>query len=441
MREAGKRIPSILFSTGALAISLILILPLFAHAQFGSGNVKYCTGIACPCDMGPGPNCACCKKTPRPAGGVIGCYCEESANGKKSTGTCVAPVNCSASASEGLGGDMKGLMDALKLLQELFKKKEGGGGGGAPPPPPGAQEPPPCVVNPATKTKSPIPCKEANGMINYGDGTDLSGFGSSGTGLGGDGSLADTLLKALGGTVSSSGDDSDGSSEETSDDTGGAGTGGGSAAGGGGAKAGGSAAFDPKKLEGDIRVGVSGGTIFARSRDPGSNTEVAGFFGGNAFNANASRSLVGRLCAARPWAGGIIGSIIPPSFFDGLCRRGGYQVGIVALQPGSAKGGKKGTITITGQKQQRQTVDSSTIEAEVDIWAEPASVRLGTRTYIFWTSKGVESCKESGPSFSQNSPSGGASTVPLSGKSIFTIVCLTIASTTVEDSVTVNLAL
>ena len=78
---------------------------------------------------------------------------------------------------------------------------------------------------------------------------------------------------------------------------------------------------------------------------------------------------------------------------------------------------------------------------EADIWAEPASVRLGTRTYIFWNARGVVSCEERGPSFEQNSLSGGASTVPISGPTTFVIECLTSASTTVRDSVTVQIAI
>jgi hypothetical protein len=191
-------------------------------------------------------------------------------------------------------------------------------------------------------------------------------------------------------------------------------------------------------LQGDIALGDSGATIFARSRDPNSNTEVVGFYGGSTFGSGQSLSLIGRICRARPWANGFFRLIITPTFFDGLCNRAGYQVGNVIITPGGATG-KRPTITITQPKVAPKKEEP--LEPYVDIWADPPNVRLGTRTYIFWNTRFVESCKETGPSFEQTTLSGGAATVPISDASTFTITCQTKDGKTITDSTQVNLAL
>lgn len=194
-------------------------------------------------------------------------------------------------------------------------------------------------------------------------------------------------------------------------------------------------------LSGDVRIGSAGATIVANLRQ--GLSEVAGFFGGSTGGASQALSAAGRLCASRPWAGTFVSNVIPTSFFDGLCEWRGYQSG-VAMPTNTAK---TSTITPTSGSTGSQKPGApfqpaaSNVPPEVDIWAEPASVRLGTRTYIFWNARGVISCKGSGPSFSQNSLSGGASTVPITGPTTFNIECLTTASTTVQDSVTVQIAI
>jgi hypothetical protein len=105
-----------------------------------------------------------------------------------------------------------------------------------------------------------------------------------------------------------------------------------------------------------------------------------------------------------------------------------------------AQGSRPFTIT------QNPTVATTTpqvtgLQPAVDIWAEPDRVRLGTRTYIFWQSRDVESCEALGPSFEQRSLSGGASTVPISDASTFRIECTAADGTVVSDSVTVFLAI
>lgn len=363
--------------------------------------------------------------------------------------------------------DPSKLMEALKQLMDALKGKDKGGGDKDQPP---SQNPDPCIAGGQTFAQinrdkpensaiiPPIPVASSTPCIPGGSSPFSDPFYGGLGGAGGYSSLADLLLGKLGATasdvddtdeeessdeeaaeeeeekvsdtlsgVSGEGDDED--TEDTKEESGG----------------GGEDVTTPEgavalegRLEGDIYVGDAGGTIFARSRDPGSNTEVAGFYGGGSAGPDAAKSLIGRMCVSRPWSGGFLSSIIPPSFFDGLCTRAGYQVGPL-VKESSGPATKRATKTAPTKK--TTTVKTPVIKAEVDIWAEPGNVRLGTRTYIFWNSSGVVSCKASGPSFSQNSLSGGASTVPLSDASTFKISCLTAASTTVEDSVTVRLAL
>ena len=336
------------------------------------------------------------------------------------------------------------------------------------------QQYPPCIRNVATNTVSPIPCMEVNGAINYGGSLDTS---LTGTTLG-SGNASDILLNALNGGSGSANTNTNtntttntpsvtvsvsdtllnqsqssqtGSGQTTSVQ--GAPTSGTQTSGQKPTQAQltlalqqqGLSPTDARKaaealLQGDISVEDLGATIVVRSRDPNSNTEVVGFYGGSTFNPGQSRSLIGRLCASRPWSGGFFSAVITPSFFDGLCRRAGYQVGESIVTASGGTTVRRPTITIRQPALQVAT-SSTVLEPEVDIWANPENVRLGTRTYVYWTTRNVESCKETGPSFSQNTLSGGAATVPISDASTFTIECVTPDGKKVTDSVRVNLAI
>lgn len=189
------------------------------------------------------------------------------------------------------------------------------------------------------------------------------------------------------------------------------------------------------KLTGAIKIGEAGATVIANLRD--GVAEVAGFFGGTTLGGNAGQSVAGRLCATRPWSGSIISKIIPASFFDTLCSKAGYQVGVTNPAPITQVAvPKKRPVQAMPPK---QPVDLGPVE--IDIWAEPSSVRLGTRTYIFWRSQGVLDCTVKGPNFTQNALAGGASTVPLSGATTYSLECALPDGTTVSDSVTVGLAI
>ncbi len=429
--------------------------PQETFAALGSGNAM--------CSIPPYTgNCPFGVPCPPKSGiyGVVGKPCQEEANGKVCMGACSMPGKCEAKSCEGIGGGQSGLMGADKLIGDIFGKlleklmggKQGGGGGGQQGGGGGAMSPqgplyPTCVRNTATNTVSPIPCTESNGSINYGTSASTNTTGSIG------GSTADILLNALGSGTGSGSNTSPATTSNTNTNT----------------NTNQAAtqtttqtpvpgtsvlvqqqqALTPANagqnaLQGDVVIGSSGGMLYARSRDVQKNTEVAGFYGGNTFGQSQSSGVIGRLCGSRPWGAGLLGGLIAPTFFDNLCQRFGYQVGVAVITPtvtNTTSSIPKATITITQPTVTPVVTPGTVVQPEIDIWANPPSVRLGSRTYIFWNARGVDSCKETGPSFSHNTLSGGASTVPLSELSIFTIECKALDGRTVTDSVRVNIAL
>lgn len=198
-------------------------------------------------------------------------------------------------------------------------------------------------------------------------------------------------------------------------------------------------------LRGDIKVLTSGGTVIAGSRDTAGNTEVAGFYGGTTFSGQ-SQGIVASICRSRPWAGNLLSYVLPANFFDGLCIARGYQVGstpaATTAQPSVTVTQTK-PATTTKATTTVSTSSVSTVPPKVRIWSVPTKVSLGARASIFWSSQGVNSCLVTSPdgSFSQNTLSGGASTVALTGSTTFTISCLTPDGTPVTDFVTVNIAI
>jgi len=208
------------------------------------------------------------------------------------------------------------------------------------------------------------------------------------------------------------------------------------------------AAFLQPGIRGDIQVLGGGATVIVGTRDTSSNSEVAGFYGGNTFNGQPL-GVVGTLCRNRPWANNFLSKVLPATFFDSLCSLRGYTVGAPAASVSTTTAARPAvTIVQTPIKPVPNPRPAATstvpkVEPKVRIWAVPAIVPLGSRTSIFWTSQGVTKCTETSPdgSFSQSSLSGGASTVPLTGSTTYTISCLTADGTPVTNYVTVSISI
>lgn len=195
---------------------------------------------------------------------------------------------------------------------------------------------------------------------------------------------------------------------------------------------------------GDVKILDNGTTIIAGVRN--SNSETAGFFGLSGSNTQG-QSTVARLCTSRPWTTNFLSFIIPASFFDTLCKWRGYTPGTQPAQPTTTVAPKNTTTTKTPTKNttttQPATSSTTAVQPRVDIWASPATVPLGARTSIFWNTQGVTSCLQTSPdgSFSQNSLRGGASTVPLTAATTFTISCIGEDGKPYTDNVIVRIAL
>ena len=194
-------------------------------------------------------------------------------------------------------------------------------------------------------------------------------------------------------------------------------------------------------VSGDVKTLGNSGTILAGSVDANNNSVTAGFYGGESFNGQPQGAISG-LCQNRPWASNFISYVLPATFFDSLCTLRGYQVGQPVKTPAPV-------VTVTQTKAapvtQTQTTNTvlSNVAPKVSIWAAPATVPLGSRTSIFWNSQGVTNCIETSPdgAFAQSSLSGGASTVAITGSTVFSISCITPDGSHVTDSVTVELTI
>src|SRR3989338_4410481 len=192
-------------------------------------------------------------------------------------------------------------------------------------------------------------------------------------------------------------------------------------------------------ISGDIRSFGGGATVFVRARS--GTTEVAGFFGGSGVQA---------VCTARPWSRNFLSYIIPPTFFDGLCKAAVFTTG--SLSSGSAGGGSRIIVSLRGPSYMVQPL-SGGVRPEVRIWASPPTVRLGARTSAFLEGRGVRICQQSSSdgNFSgtskaeNNSPGnairGGATTVPLTAPVTFYIFCTGLDDKTVSHSTTVNIGI
>lgn len=217
-------------------------------------------------------------------------------------------------------------------------------------------------------------------------------------------------------------------------------------------------------ITGGIDLTGTGATFIANNIQ--ANTETSTLFGGDGI-LGAVNGLIGSWCQSRPWASGIISSIIPPTFFDGLCSKAGFSATAAAsagqtaaAQPTAAVSTSdtapaqpqtvlRTVLTQSPVQQQSKTptvsqvVDTPSvyIPPRVDIWAVPATVPLGSRTEIFWNTENVTNCVETSPdgSFRQTSLSGGAATVPLTQTTTFTISCFDSQQNPATDYVTVNI--
>ncbi len=197
----------------------------------------------------------------------------------------------------------------------------------------------------------------------------------------------------------------------------------------------------PSLLRGDILARSQDATIIAGSRDEEANVEVSGFYGSQTFGTQSSGGIVGQWCRTRPWSTNFLSKIVPPAFFDGICKARGHQVGVPTPPATSARTALPAARPATTSVVTRVATSAPTVKPRVDIWAVPPSVPLGARTSVFWSTQGVVSCTQtsSGGQFNERSLAGGAATVPIMEATTFYITCLVSDGTTISGSATVHL--
>lgn len=401
----------------AFAMSVAVVLPRPALAV-GSAADAICA--ASQCNQPKRPPCAA----------VV---CTDTTNGFPTKGVCVSstPGICGGQSSGGQNGGMEGMQQALQAIQQILQAMKGGGGGGG-----GGGDQSGLTNNPAlggcaqyynVTTPSSDPCAVYVPPISDSLGSTTSSASN------------DLISSLLSGTYANPFPTTNTQSNTNTSAT--ATTQGQTTV---------PAQTNPASpflgtilpisgLSGDIQYSTQDVTVLVNNVDTKGNTQVAGFYGTGA--SGQPQTVIGGMCAARPWSNNFLSFIIPPAFFDSLCTLRGYKVGAPVSAPApsrssSAKPKPTGTIVPAA------TSSGPYVTPQADIWAVPAAVALGARTTVFWNAKGVTSCNETSPdgSFTQSTLSGGAATVPLSGATTYTISCITPSGDHITNYVTVNLS-
>lgn len=195
--------------------------------------------------------------------------------------------------------------------------------------------------------------------------------------------------------------------------------------------------------KGGIQMTSTSATIQAGVRNAGLNTETSGFFGSNASQGSSPQNIIERICLVRPWQSPLVAGGIPAGLFDSACSSKSLRVGVSPAASPAATSAAGAAPAAKPAPAAQVKPAGPYVAPQVSIWASPSSVPVGSRTSIFWTAKGVDSCLETSPdgSFNGTSLYGSAATVPISAATVFTISCIAPDGSHVTDSTTVNLAI
>lgn len=202
---------------------------------------------------------------------------------------------------------------------------------------------------------------------------------------------------------------------------------------------------------GEIQANASGVTITAGAHDTDGRTGVGGFYGYDTVPGVQPLDLAKHMCVARPWASSGATTLIPPTFFDSICTARGYKTSPAASAPaggGAGTAAPKSSAPAPTVKTPPKTATSTapavpTVPPKVYIVAVPSSVKIGSRTSVFWNAVGVKSCLVKSPdgSFNGTTLYGAASTVPLTGETVFSIVCIKPDGSQISNFVKVRIAI
>jgi hypothetical protein len=209
---------------------------------------------------------------------------------------------------------------------------------------------------------------------------------------------------------------------------------------------------------GDIKATISGVTIIAGTHDSDGRAGTSAFYGYEPVAGIQPQTLARQMCSSRPWKDIADNAAAPPTFFDDICLARGYKTVVVpapataSTTPGinmtdGSEDVASSSILDTTSKETANTEKSLlsgpifvATTPNIAIYAVPARVRIGSRSSIYWSAKGVISCVESSPdgNFSGDTLSGAASTVALYSNTEFTVTCVTPDGSSVSKSVTVE---
>lgn len=405
-------------------------------------------------------SCQCGQPCPPPKGprlGGLNCPCKETdgVSGKVITGLCTAPGICAAKNAPGEGGgnslgDIKNAVDIAKSVMDMLKSAQGGGGGGSGSGGSGGSTGSGGTYCSDGSYQPSGSCPVSTALNTTGNsnptGTSMSDLLNA-IGGGTSGSIptapTDTTSGSTGNTVSNT--DTLGSTGDNTSQVSvtGSKTGTTPAKTTTGAKA----PAEIAGIKGDMVVKNTGVTMFVSNIDSKANKTLSGFYGVNIASGQTPTALVSRLCAVRPWASNFLNTIAPPLFFDALCTYRGYAVGTpkvtVVNKPYTPPAKKATSVATSSPATTTPAKPVSNVAPKVQVWATPATVPLDTRTSVFWNTQGVSDCMVTSPdgSFTQNSLSGGASTVPLTADTTFTISCIAPDGTPVTGYTTVHISL
>lgn len=426
----------ILQSCAVFVVSMLVLVPLAANAAASAQNIGLVgagvgVGLLLSQALNNSANDTCkgCQNVDATKPNYCQARtCSTVSSGYTITGKCGAPGECRATSAQGMGGSSINLGTVLQVVGLLATLSQLSQQSGGSVPPQGYSAPPQgCTGWRTVTTPSTDPCAIYNptpvsGTIVATPISDFSGGGSSAP-------VSDALLNLINSAAREGGTDIGSQLEQLASGT--------------SSGAIGASSTIPITLNGnlagdaatsEVKEGGAGATIVANLRQ--GLTEVAGFFG-STFSGDSQQSFGSRLCTNRPWATGLLAKLFAPWIFDNICSKLGFQVGAVTpvgptFESRQVTPGTRATLPAPTPK--------AVLPAEADIWADPTSVRLGTRGKIFWSSANVDSCKISGPSFEHDALSGGGATVPITGPTTFTILCEAPGGA-VRDSVTVNLTI
>jgi hypothetical protein len=184
-------------------------------------------------------------------------------------------------------------------------------------------------------------------------------------------------------------------------------------------------------ISGDIQI-FSGNrvTILASNRDVSGNKQTSGFYGVGSPAGQTAADVYTKFCAARPWTVNFLSSIIPASYFDNLCTSHGYSIVTPQLAVPTPPAAPPPPPPPSPAPQYLGPLTAA-------VWASPTSVSSGSKTNIFWSSTGAQSCAitSSDNAFNQTTLAGHASSQVLTKNTTFSIACQSATSTVSNQAV------